>query len=202
MSTKEKILDASLQVFLSKGFERASMNDIVESSNFTKGAIYHHFKNKDEIFQGAMVRLFDEMENWFESVFKDLQSIKQILRSHFSAIGDMRKFLNSISKTEDVAEFNYYTLMLDAIMKLPDFRKEYKEKHTAYLHSFTELIRKEQANGSIRKELNPGVLAFMIHALLEGSFLYSIMDENIELSKLGPQMFELLWKVVTEEKKQ
>ena len=79
MSTREKILDSALQVFLSKGFERASMNDIVESSHFTKGAIYHHFKNKDEIFLEAMVRLFDEMENWYESVFKDAQSIKEII---------------------------------------------------------------------------------------------------------------------------
>mgnify|MGYP001821091004 CR=1 FL=1 len=82
-----------------------------------------------------------------------------------------------------------------------EFRKEYRNEHNAYLKSFTELIRSEQEKSIIRRDIDPEVLAFMIHALLEGSFLYSVMDENIELNKLGPKMFELMWKVIAEDKK-
>ena len=202
MESKEKILDAALQVFLTKGFERTSMNDIVNESKFTKGAIYHYFSSKENIFAEAMKRLFSEMENWYESVFKGLKSSKKIIQTHFTAIGDMKGFLNNISHTQDIAEFNYYTLMLDAMIKLPGFKDIYQDNHKTYLKSFAGLIRSEQEKGIIRKDIGPGVLAFMIHALLEGSFLYSVMDEEIDLSVLGPGMFKLFWKVISKENEQ
>ncbi len=49
-ATRERILDAALDVFARKGYHRASVDDIVRASNTSKGAVYHHFPNKEAIF--------------------------------------------------------------------------------------------------------------------------------------------------------
>ena len=46
---REKILNTATQLFIQKGSEKTSMQDIAQTAGISKGAIYHHFKSKDEI---------------------------------------------------------------------------------------------------------------------------------------------------------
>ena len=48
--TRERILDAALEVFARKGYHRALVDDIVRASATSKGAVYHHFPTKEAIF--------------------------------------------------------------------------------------------------------------------------------------------------------
>ncbi|EIL85490.1 TetR/AcrR family transcriptional regulator [Bacillus altitudinis] len=54
----QQILDVSTKLFQEKGFEKTSLQDIIHELNMSKGAIYHHFKSKDEILRGVMDRQF------------------------------------------------------------------------------------------------------------------------------------------------
>ena len=59
LSTRERILDAALTVFAGKGYHRATVDDIVRASATSKGAVYHHFPNKEALFL-ALVDAFSE----------------------------------------------------------------------------------------------------------------------------------------------
>lgn len=50
LATRERILDAALSVFARKGYHRATVDDIVRASGTSKGAVYHHFPNKEAVF--------------------------------------------------------------------------------------------------------------------------------------------------------
>jgi AcrR family transcriptional regulator len=50
ISTRDRILDAALEVFAGKGYHRAIVDDIVRASGTSKGAVYHHFPNKEAVF--------------------------------------------------------------------------------------------------------------------------------------------------------
>ena len=50
IATRERILDAALEVFARKGYHRASVDDIVRASATSKGAVYHHFRTKEAVF--------------------------------------------------------------------------------------------------------------------------------------------------------
>lgn len=84
MLSKEKILNAAGEVFAQKGFDAATMQDIMEKCGLSKGAIYHHFKSKEEIMQALGDRMFFE-NNPFEEVRKrkdlnGLQKIRELLK--------------------------------------------------------------------------------------------------------------------------
>ena len=55
---RNQILDAAMSVFARLGFEHARMDDIVEASGLSKGALYWYFKSKEEIITGILHRLF------------------------------------------------------------------------------------------------------------------------------------------------
>ncbi len=48
--TRQALLDSALELFMSKGFQRTSIEDIVQRARVTRGALYHHFKSKEEVF--------------------------------------------------------------------------------------------------------------------------------------------------------
>jgi TetR/AcrR family transcriptional repressor of nem operon len=47
--TKNKLLDAAIDVFIEKGFTRSSVDEICRRAGTTKGAFFHHFENKQEV---------------------------------------------------------------------------------------------------------------------------------------------------------
>lgn len=61
-TTKERILDAALNVFASKGFHDARLDEIVEESSTSKGAIYFHFPNKERLFLALVDQFADLLE--------------------------------------------------------------------------------------------------------------------------------------------
>lgn len=50
VATRDRILDAALEVFARKGYHRAIVDDIVRASGTSKGAVYHHFTTKEAVF--------------------------------------------------------------------------------------------------------------------------------------------------------
>lgn len=61
-STKERILDAALDVFSTKGYHDARVDEIVEKSATSKGSVYFHFPSKQSIFIALVDRFADALE--------------------------------------------------------------------------------------------------------------------------------------------
>ena len=60
--TKLRILDAALDVFASKGYHDTRMDEIVDESHTSKGAIYFHFPNKERLFLALVDQFADLLE--------------------------------------------------------------------------------------------------------------------------------------------
>ena len=50
INRKFEILDGAMKVFVKKGYANTRIDDIANSVSLSKGAIYHHFNSKKEIF--------------------------------------------------------------------------------------------------------------------------------------------------------
>lgn len=81
--TVEKILEAAQRLFLEKGYDGTTIQDIVdELGGLTKGAIYHHFKSKEEIMDALGDKMFLD-NNPFETVrnYKDLNGLQKMKKA-------------------------------------------------------------------------------------------------------------------------
>jgi AcrR family transcriptional regulator len=54
-ATRRRILKAARQVFVEKGFHRASIDDVVAACGLSVGAIYTYFPNKDELIRASIL---------------------------------------------------------------------------------------------------------------------------------------------------
>jgi AcrR family transcriptional regulator len=59
VATRKALVDAAIAQFAEEGFARASIDRIAKAADLTKGAVYHHFADKEQLFEGAFTALED-----------------------------------------------------------------------------------------------------------------------------------------------
>ncbi len=88
----ERILGVSTRLFLEKGYENTSLQDILnELGGLTKGAIYHHFKSKEDIFDAVATKMGQANTDIFKSVMGNAglngaEKLREILRRHIFSL--------------------------------------------------------------------------------------------------------------------
>lgn len=71
MHTKRQIANAAMQLFGTMGYEQTSLIDIADAVHMTKGAIYHHFANKQSLLKYLTVMTQEDMLRFVEAVVED-----------------------------------------------------------------------------------------------------------------------------------
>ncbi len=81
MNTKDKILQVALNLFLQKGYKEVSLKEIVDAVGLTKGAFYHYFTGKEQLFrQIVQIFLLEGGDKVYEGWSKD--NLKQFMVSY------------------------------------------------------------------------------------------------------------------------
>ncbi len=202
MDSKTKIIKAAMKIFLLKGFDATSMSDVVTESNLSKGGIYHHFKNKKDLFIQVIDFMFDEFEKWEMEMYSHSTDVKVILQNYFDSLAFIHEFVAQLADSEEVNVDSFYKLMMDAFVKFPEIKDKHNETHGNNMNMLGEILKNAQQEGVIRTELDCETLGFMINAMAEGTILYHILNEKIDLQEMGKKLFSTLWKgIATDENK-
>jgi AcrR family transcriptional regulator len=79
-ATRRKILMAAFDEIYHRGFQAASLNNILKNTDTTKGALYHHFKNKMELGYAVVDDVIYETikVNWIEPLNKTDDPVKTL----------------------------------------------------------------------------------------------------------------------------
>lgn len=58
---RNRILDAAEELFITKGFDHTSTNDIMQKAGIARGTLYNHFKSKEDVLDGVIGRMAEQM---------------------------------------------------------------------------------------------------------------------------------------------
>lgn len=86
--TVKLILDVSTRLFSEKGYDDTSLQDIINETKLSKGAIYHHFGSKEDILKAIFHRLGNENAEIFAKIRDDsrLSGIEKIRKIFQTAV--------------------------------------------------------------------------------------------------------------------
>jgi AcrR family transcriptional regulator len=103
--TRTRILDAALEVFGERGFERATMREVAKSAGVAVGAAYYYFDSKDAIVLAFYARAQAEMAARTEEALDGSKTLEARLRaviSHkFEYFAPNRRLLGTLSAHAD-----------------------------------------------------------------------------------------------------
>ena len=94
-NTISRILDAALDVFARKGYHDTRMDEIVDASHTSKGAIYFHFPNKERLFLALVDQFANLLERRItEAIAQETRSMAKVqaaLEACLSTFGKYRR---------------------------------------------------------------------------------------------------------------
>lgn len=94
-ATRQRIVEAAIEVFAEKGYHDAGVDDIVRRSGTSKGAFYFHFPSKEEIFFALVDALAGRMASSVEEAIsgqsRGVARVDAALTSVFSILSRHRK---------------------------------------------------------------------------------------------------------------
>jgi len=138
--TIERIINASLKLFKEKGFDKTSMQDIVDASDMSKGAIFYHFKSKEEIFEATMDREYTHVKERFHAFVEKLEGD--------TAKEKMKKMITVTFADEEISTDSYD--IFKAIINSPHLAMASMYKNTTEISPIVAgLIKEGIADGSI-----------------------------------------------------
>ncbi len=114
--TEQRILDSAYNLFIKKGWENTTIQDIIDDlGDLTRGAFYHHFKSKEDIIDAVTSRIFTS-NNPFEHVEKDhltngLDKLKKVLilfLTNENTIELVRKLPNTVRDSPQLVAKQVY----------------------------------------------------------------------------------------------
>lgn len=140
LMSRNKILEAMGALFAEKGFDATTMQDIMARSGLSKGAIYHHFKSKEEIMQALGDKMFFD-NNPFDEIRK---------RTELNGLQKIRELLK-INQTD--TKRNDFNIAAIPILKDPRILATAVEANRRVLTPlWLELLEEGKADGSIKTE--------------------------------------------------
>lgn len=181
--TVEKILEVSQRLFLEKGYDNTTIQDIVdELGGLTKGAIYHHFKSKEEIMDALSEKMFTS-NNPFEAVKR---------RKELNGLEKMRLAVKLNQADENQVELTRQAIPL---LKNPRVLTGMLESNRQFLCPYwLELIEEGKKDGSIQTQY-PKELAELL-VLLDLWMLPSVFPADEEgIHNRHQFIFQLLEKI-------
>lgn len=104
---KNEIIDMSANLFVTKGYEQCSVNDILSAIGIAKGTFYHYFKSKEEVLDAVVSRVMDTILEKVKAVASDTtlkpeEKLLQVFVSMRTERPEEDGLLEEIHKTKNV----------------------------------------------------------------------------------------------------
>ena len=152
--TKERILEAALEMFSQKGYAGTNIRELTASLGLVKSSMYRHFKSKEEIWN----TLLDEMIAYYGARFGSTENLPPIPDSLEGLVAMTRHMTDVTIRDEKI-------IMTRKLLSIEQFRddraRDLATKHflTGLKEMFTHIFTGMMDKGLLQKE-DPEMLAF------------------------------------------
>jgi TetR/AcrR family acrAB operon transcriptional repressor len=157
--TKKKLIDIALREFVKHGFENITLENIAAKAGVTRGAIYWHFNNKEDLMDSLIkvkdIESLEILKNIYEAKKPVMEKLADLVVANFPDIKNKREAENYTRLKVDL--YNYY-------LKNGDNRKLGK----TFVKYLTLLIIEAKKQKIIRKNVDADEAAHVIYCLLGG----------------------------------
>lgn len=175
---REQLLKAARKVITKKGYAKATTEEIAREAGLTKGGLYFHFKNKEEVFFELIQRQMEKINDFFMGKLDESRPIEVVLND----------LLNGIFEILDNKEYFNIDFWQKA-HKVTRIRKYLETEHYKARDYYTEYILKHSKLS--RKESQ--FLHDLLHVFIDGLVIQAQgFKFNSDLKLLEKGMQELL----------
>lgn len=182
--TRTTILNAAFDEIYHKGFQGASVNEIVDRTGLTKGAFFHYFATKNDLGYAIADEVLREMtlDRW----------IRPLVAYKNPVHGIIHRFKKLIESTPEDhiacgCPLNNLTQEMSSVDSV--FREKLLSVLELWISETERYLRKAQAEGYLRSDVNPRQVAEFVVTVEEGAYA---MVKNLRDKRVYWSLYESL----------
>ena len=189
--TRERILSAAMQVFAQKGWQRSSLDEIAHAAGMTKGAIYWHFKNKNDLFFALLDARLQ----------RDTSPVKEeirlaILQGQRGESEQAMTGLFAAAWQRCAGDRDWPRLFLEVVSQAgePEIASRLRGLYQHLWKMSSEFVVAMQEGGLTRPDIDPQVMGVLWCAVFDGIMFAAMANPELDVGELAEQIIPILWR--------
>ena len=183
-AVRQRIIDAAVKVFGDTAYERATMQDVVRESGLSVGALYTHFKSKDELFLAACSCAVEAQKLDLRLRLADVGSVADRLRAAIDFAVEMAV----VAASDRSVTVHTWT----AAESSPVLRQMLRDRRIE-MAAFARLILQEAvARGELPSWIDVDVMASAWVTLFDGFVMRAAEDGGMSVEQARKEAHSLL----------
>ena len=187
--TRQRILAAGRVAFARKGYGQATVEDVALEAGISKGAMYHHFSSKEELFRA----LFDEhLASSAPPILEKMEGASSFREAIELMVGAWLSH-----RREEAGEPQLSTELWAQASREPWAREVVARFHAEVRAAIVAVLRGGQKAGFIRADLDAEATAAILVGLFDGLYLEWIFEPDIDHERLKAPLCDLIGRFIS-----
>jgi TetR/AcrR family acrAB operon transcriptional repressor len=187
-ATREQVLDAAERVFRARGVGHASLAEVADAAGVTRGAIYHHFASKAELFEAMLARAEMPIDVAFEGTTR-LPVADPLATVRETAIKALRH-LASCERVQNIFEVAF--LRCEYTDELAPVEQRHLHERAECLGFSLNLLEQAVARGQLPADTDTQLAANALYAYIGGVMRDWVQaPASFDLQATAPQLVDL-----------
>lgn len=188
LETRERILVAAYQEIHLNGFQAASLSHILKRAGVTKGALYHHFKNKSDLGKAVIEEIiYDQI----------MQGFTQPLEQFENPVDGLINLIEGAGCSFSMKDIQLGCPLHNLAQEMAPIDEKFRIILNAIYQKWIEVIEqklcKGQLDGYVKEEVDCQQMAILITATLEGCLSAAKITQNLDsLTQCGAGLIQHL----------
>lgn len=182
---RRQMLAAAIDCFARHGYQGTSIDRIAGEVGVTKGALYYHFRDKEDLLFAAVTERVGEFER---KVLRDVEPTRDVLAT-------LRRVVDACFFHATVSNHRRFiiTLMVEALDTNPRLSEEFRKILRGMRSFLAEVVRRGQREGTLRTDVDARAVAATIAGGIMGAEIQHYQDpEQIDLRAVLDTLIEQL----------
>lgn len=192
-----EILDAAEHVFFTKGMKNATMDEVAEEAELSKGTLYLYYRNKDELLLALIYRGIQIMVEMFkEAIQGEVNGLEKVFRiggAYFRFATEYPDYYHLIS------HFRLDELEYQQADQVDSIAEQCSDCGNMALGILAAIIMEGMQDGSIRSDLDPEQISTILYGMTSGIIdLVALKGEHLhkkhglKIGNIVDQYFNLI----------
>jgi AcrR family transcriptional regulator len=181
--TRVRIIAASTDLMKKKGVAEFHIDDLLAQTGLTRGAVYHHFENVDDVIEATLLSIY------IEGIEENIKQVRQVIANsetfaefRTGVISSNRYFIEN-KKLRLVRKLRAHA-MAATLTSVP-LSKAIAQKQNEMTGEYISVILGAQERGWVRKDLDPAALATFVQAYSFGVIIDDISQSHVNTESLA-----------------
>jgi TetR/AcrR family transcriptional regulator, transcriptional repressor for nem operon len=199
--TREKLLDTAIELVWQSNYDNVGVNEICSRAGVTKGAFYHHFESKADLYLAASRHYWEALKKELDAVyspsFGPLENLENLIQ--FAISRQKEKVLARLAAVDacgssDVGGCPFFTCGGQVGVGEEKVRQASVEMAENGLRYFVALVRGLKADGALEGDPDPVQTGRMLFQYMQGLHIYArvMNDRETVESDLRAGFYRLL----------